>query len=79
MTVFGSYLKRKHFFFTSSRHLSDLTDVIAKDERKKVKKEIKGRDVSFLMEQLLSLDIILRFVTEWKVDQQLVRLLLVNL
>ena len=54
MTVFGSYLKRKHFFFTSSRHLSDLTDVIAKDERKKVKKEIKGRDVSFLMEQLLS-------------------------
>ncbi|PFX15796.1 hypothetical protein AWC38_SpisGene19965 [Stylophora pistillata] len=43
------------FSLTSSRHLSDFIDVIAKDERKKVKEEIKGRDDILNDQQKLAL------------------------
>ena len=70
------------FSLTSSRHLSDFKDVIAKDERKKEKEEIEGRDVSIIFDGTThvaeALNIILRFVTEWKVHQRLIRLLLVT-
>ena len=79
---FRELLEEEAFSLTSSRHLSDLIDIIAKDERKKVKEEIKGRDVSIIFDGTThvaeALNIILRFVTEWKVDQRLVRLLLVT-
>ena len=79
---FRELLEEKAFSLTSSRHLSDFIDVIAKDERKKVKEEIEGRDVSIIFNGTThvaeALNIILRFVTEWKVNQRLIRLLLVT-
>ena len=76
-------VEEKVFSLTSSRHLSDLIDVIAKDEMKKVKKGVKGRDVSIILDGTIHVaealrNIILRFVTEWKVEQQMVWLLLVT-
>ena len=79
---FQELLEEEEFSLTLSRHLSDFIDVIAKDERKKVKEEIEGRDVSIIFDGTThvaeALNIILRFVTEWKVHQRLIRLLLVT-
>lgn len=79
---FRELLEEEAFSLTSSRNLSDLIDVIAKDEMKKVKEEIKRRDVSITFDGTThvakALNIILQFVTEWKVEQRLVRLLLVT-
>ena len=75
-------LEEEAFSLTSSRHLSNFIDVIAKDERKKVKEEIEGRDVSIIFDGTTHVaeaqNIILQFVTEWKVHQRLIRLLLVT-
>ena len=79
---FRELLEEEAFSLTSSRHLSDFIDVIAEDERKKVKEKIEGRDVSIIFDGTThvaeALNIILRFVTEWKVHQRLIRLLLVT-
>ena len=79
---FRESLEEEAFSLTSSRHISDFIDVIAKDKRKKVKEEIEGRDVSIIFDGTThvaeALNIILRFVTEWKVHQRLIRLLLVT-
>lgn len=79
---FRELLEKEAFSLTSSRNLSDLIDVIAKSEMKKVKEEIKRRDVSITFDGTIhaakALNIILQFVTEWKVEQRLVQLLLVT-
>lgn len=79
---FRELLEEEAFSLTSSRNLSDLIDVIAKDEMKKVKQELKRRDVSITFDRTThvakALNIILHFVTEWKVEQRLVRLFLVT-
>ena len=78
---FRELLEEEAFSLTSS-HLSDFIDVIAKDERKKVKEEIEGRDVSIIFDGTThvaeAVNIILQFVTEWKVHQRLIRLFLVT-
>ena len=55
---------------------------IGKDERKKVKEEIEGRDASIIFDGTTHVaeapNIILRFVIEWKVHQRLIQLLLVT-
>ena len=75
---FQELLEEEAFSLTLSRHLSDFIDVkiIAKDERKKVKEEIEGRDGTSHVAE--AQNIILQFVTEWKVHQRLIRLLLVT-
>lgn len=79
---FRELLEEEAFSLTSSRHLSDLIDVIGKDERKKEKEEIEGRDGSIIFDGTThvaeALNIILRFVFEWKVHQRLIQLLLVT-
>ena len=79
---FRELLEEEAFSLTSSRHLSDFIDVIGKDERKKEKEEIEGRDASIIFDRTThvaeALNIILRFVFEWKVHQRLIPLLLVT-
>ena len=47
---FRELLEEEEFSLTLSRHLSNFIDVIAKDERKKVKEEIEERDVSIIFD-----------------------------
>ena len=59
-----------------------MIDVINKEEKDKVKKEIAGRNVSIIFDGTThvaeALNIILRFVSDdWKIEQRLVKLLLV--
>ena len=79
---FRELLEEEAFSLTSSGHLSNLVDVISKEEKKKVKEEIQGQDVSIIFDGTThvaeALNIILRFVTDWKIEQRLVRFLLVT-
>ena len=64
---FWELLEEEVFSSTSSRHLSDLIEVSAKDEMKRVNEEIKGRDVSIIFNGEThvaeALNIILQFAT----------------
>ena len=60
-----------------------MIDVINKEEKDKVKKEIAGRNVSVIFDGTThvaeALNIILRFVSDdWKIEQRLVKLLFVT-
>ena len=76
-------MKNKAIYSLShSSNLSSMIDVINKEEKDKVKKETAGRDVSIIFDNTThvaeALNIILRFVSEdWKIEQRLVKLLLV--
>lgn len=66
-----------------SSNLSSMIDVINKEETEKVKKEITGRNVSVIFDGTThvseAMNIILRFVSDdWKIEQRLVKLLLVT-
>lgn len=50
---FWELLEEKVFFLILSRYFLDFIDVIVKDERKKEKKEIEGRDVSIIFDGII--------------------------
>ena len=63
---------------TDTRHMLDLIPFIQKQEATKIKDEISGQYVSLIFDGTTRLGevlvIILRFVTDWKVEERLVRL-----
>lgn len=65
---FRDLLEEEVFSLTSSRHLSELIDVIAKEEKKRVKEEITEKTVSVIFHGTThvaeALNIILRFVVD---------------
>lgn len=80
---FREIFEEQGYSLSHSSNLSSMIDVINKEEKEKVKKEIAGRNVSVIFDGTThvaeAVNIILRFVSDdWKIEQRLVELLLVT-
>lgn len=80
---FREIFEEQGYSLSHSSNLSSMIDVINKEENEKVKKEITGRNVSVIFDGTThvseAMNIILRFVSDdWKIEQRLVKLLLVT-
>ena len=76
---FREIFEEQGYSLSHSSNLSNMIDVINKEEKDKVKREIAGRNVSIIFDGTThvaeALNIILRFVCDdWKIEQRLVKL-----
>ena len=79
---FREIFEEQGYSLSHSSNLSSMIDVINKEEKDKVKREIAGRNVSIIFDGTThvaeALNIILRFVSDdWKIEQRLVKFSLV--
>ena len=80
---FREIFEEQGYPLSHSSNLSSVIDEINKEEKEKVKEEITGRNVSVIFDGTThvseAMNIILRFVSDdWKIEQRLVKLLLVT-
>ncbi|PFX19546.1 hypothetical protein AWC38_SpisGene16042 [Stylophora pistillata] len=80
---FREIFEDQGYSLSHSSNLSTMIDVINKEEKEKVKKEITGRNVSVIFDGTAHVseatNIIVGFVSDdWKIEQHLVKLLLVK-
>lgn len=80
---FREIFEEQGYLLSHSSNHSSMIDVINKEEKDKVKREIAGRNVSIIFDGTThvaeALNIILRFVSDdWRTEQCLVKLSLVE-
>ena len=77
-----SLLEEGTYKLTHSSHLSDYIPVIHGEEKKRIRSEIDGQKVSVIFDGTTrlgeALAIVLRFCSDWKIHQRLVRLSLLS-
>ena len=79
LTSFRELLEENGFRLSDRRHMSDVIPFIASQEQAKIKGELCGKDISVIFDGTTrmgeAMGIVVRYVSsEWKIEQQLVRL-----
>jgi hypothetical protein len=77
-----SLLEEGSYRLTHSSHLAEYIPVIYSEEKKRIKNEIEGRDVSVIFDGSTclgeALGIVLRFVSEGCIKQRLVKIAMLS-
>ena len=77
ISLFRPLLEEHAFRLCDTRHLLDLVPFVLEEEKKKIQEEIRGKYVSVIFHGTSRLGevlvVVLRFVSEWKIQQHLVR------
>ena len=74
---FQDLLEERAYKLGDTRGMHDLIPFVADDEQKRIKKEVEGKDVSFVFDGTTrlgdALAVIVRFVDDWQILQRLIR------
>ena len=78
LDIFRPLLEENAFRLTGTRHMLDLVPFILNEEKARIRKEIEGKFIAVIFDETSRLGevlaVVLRFISEWTIQQRLVRL-----